>query len=169
MEGVDIPPGATEADAGDGAVFDRASAMPGHLLRRCQQIAVSLFLTECRAFDLTPLQFTVLATLSQMGPQDQASICGYAALDRTTVGVVVKKLEARGLVRREVSAKDRRSKPISITAAGANLLKAAMPAVEEAQARMLGPLSATEQERFLRYLRKMADGNNSESRAPMRG
>lgn len=29
--------------------------MPGHLLRRCQQIAVAVFLEECRAFDLSPI------------------------------------------------------------------------------------------------------------------
>jgi len=151
-----------------GEVLDRVTGMPGHLLRRCQQIAVSVFLNECRPHDLTPLQFTVLSTLMQTGPQDQVGIGGYAALDRTTVSVVVKKLEERGFVRRAVSERDRRSKLISITPEGEAFVRAAMPAVEAAQERMLSPLTPAERERFLRYLQKVADGNNEESRAPLR-
>lgn len=152
----------------DPDVFEHISAMPGHLLRRCQQIAVSVFLNECKAYDLTPLQFTVLSTLKQTGPLDQATLGGYAALDRTTIGTVVKNLEHRGLVGRRVSAKDRRSKPIAITAAGEALVEAVLPSVEATQDRMLSPLTRAERQRFVGLLRKMADGNNGESRAPLR-
>lgn len=153
-------------DARDG--FDLIGSMPGHLLRRCQQIAVSVFLSECAAFDLTPLQFTVLSTLAHVGPQDQAAIGGYAALDRTTVSVVVRKLERRGLIRRRVMEEDRRSRLITITPNGEALLRAAMPAVEAAQERMVSPLTGAERDRLIALLRKMADGNNRESRAPLR-
>ncbi len=156
------------SDESDAPVFDRVSEMPGHLLRRCQQIAVSVFLDECRPHDLTPLQFAVLSTLAQSGPLDQVGISGRIALDRTTVSVVVRNLEERGLVRREVSARDRRSKPVSLTEAGQALVDSALPAVEAAQERMLSPLSASERKRFLQFLQKMADGNNEESRAPLR-
>lgn len=149
-------------------VFDRVSEMPGHLLRRCQQIAVSVFLDECRPHDLTPLQFAVLATLMQSGPLDQVGISGRIALDRTTVSVVVRNLEERGLVRREVSTTDRRSKPVFITEAGERLVGDALPAVEAAQERMLSPLSAGERKRFVQFLNKVADGNNAESRAPLK-
>ena len=156
------------SDESDAPVFDRVSEMPGHLLRRCQQIAVSVFLDECRPHDLTPLQFAVLSTLAQSGPLDQVGISGRIALDRTTVSVVVRNLEERGLAHREVSAKDRRSKPVSLTEAGRALVASALPAVEAAQERMLSPLNATERKRFLQFLQKMADGNNEESRAPLR-
>lgn len=149
-------------------LLDRVSEMPGHLLRRCQQIAVSVFLDECRSLDLTPLQFAVLSTLIQSGPLDQVGISGRIALDRTTVSVVVRNLEERGLVRREVSPKDRRSKPVSITEAGERLVGQALPAVEAAQERMLSPLTAGERRRFVQFLNKVADGNNAESRAPLK-
>ena len=38
---------------------DNFENMAGHLLRRCHQIAVAIFLDECAAYDLTPLQFVV--------------------------------------------------------------------------------------------------------------
>ena len=141
---------------------------PGHLMRRCQQIAVSVFLDECRDWDLTPLQFAVLVALYRDGPEDQMRVGGALALDRTTIGVVVKKLEERGLVARSVSEKDRRSKPVSITADGLAHLLDVLPAAETAQDRMLAPLSAAERRQFVSLLQKMADGNNDESRAPLR-
>jgi DNA-binding MarR family transcriptional regulator len=149
-------------------ILDDLRAAPGHLMRRCQQIAVSVFLDECRPWDLTPLQFAVLAELNRDGPDDQVGLGGALALDRTTIGVVVKKLEERGLVERSVSEKDRRSKPVSITKKGAGLIRVVLPSAEAAQDRMLAPLTASERAQFMRLLGKMANGNNSESRAPLR-
>jgi DNA-binding MarR family transcriptional regulator len=142
--------------------------MPGHLLRRCQQIAVSLFLQECRGLDLTPLQFVILSALDHHGALDQARLGGLTALDRTTVGVVLDKLAARGLIDRRRSKTDRRANLITCTAAGRDRLDRAVPAVETAQARILAPLSGAEQKRFLAYLRRIADENNQQSRAPLR-
>ena len=150
-----------------GILHDLRTA-PGHLMRRCQQIAVSVFLDECRLWDLTPLQFAVLAELNRHGPDDQVGLGGALALDRTTISVVVKKLEQRGLVERTVSEKDRRSKPVSITEDGARLIHDVLPAAETAQDRMLAPLTAAERAQFMRLLGKVAKGNNSESRAPLR-
>ena len=149
-------------------ILDDLRAAPGHLMRRGQQIAVSVFLDECRPWELTPLQFAVLAELHRHGPDDQVGLGGALALDRTTISVVVKKLEERGLVERCVSEKDRRSKPVSITRKGAKLIREVLPAAEAAQDRMLAPLTASERAQFIRLLGKMTNGNNSESRAPLR-
>jgi len=149
-------------------VFDLVGGMPGHLLRRCQQIAVSIFLQECREYDLTPLQFAVLAALTQSGPIDQVHLGGLAALDRTTISVVVRNLERRGLAHREVSDRDRRSKLIHATQDGRDLLARAMSAVEQAQRRIVAPLSPREQRSLVTILGKLADGNNEHSRAPLR-
>lgn len=152
----------------DSYILDDLRDAPGHLMRRCQQIAVSVFLDECRDYDLTPLQFAVLIGLIKGGPEDQVTLGGTLALDRTTIGVVVKNLEERGLVSRRVSDRDRRSKPVSITDAGIRLINEVLPAAEAAQERMLSPLTPAERRKFVDLLQKMADGNNSESRAPMR-
>jgi len=142
--------------------------MPGHLLRRCQQIAVAILLQECRAYDLTPLQFAMLSALADYGALDQARLGGLTALDRTTVGVVGRGLERRGLVVRRRSDRDRRARQISITAAGKTLLAEALPAVRRAQARLLAPLQADEQVLFVKLLSRIAESNNQLSRAPLR-
>ncbi len=149
-------------------LFGRVGAMPGHLLRRCQQIAVSIFLRGCSEHDLTPLQFAVLSALIDSPPLDHVRLAGIVALDRTTIGVVARNLEGRGLVTRRMSDTDRRSKLIAITAAGRALIYAALPAVDAAQDRMLAPLTAGERATLLALLAKMADGNNAQSRAPFR-
>jgi DNA-binding MarR family transcriptional regulator len=142
--------------------------MPGHLLRRCHQIAVAVFLDECAPFDLTPLQFAVLDALATDGPQDQVTLGGAVALDRTTISTVIRNLEQRRLLRRDRSARDQRAKIVTINAAGKKLLQQALDAVAAAQARIVAPLDAEETRQLLALLEKLATGNNTLSRAPER-
>lgn len=156
----------TDAEAATGQ--DSFLSMPGHLLRRCNQIGVAVFLEECRAFDLTPLQYSALAALKEFGPMDQARLGGVTALDRTTIIVVLSKLEENGLVTRKPSPKDRRAKIVAITAAGQQLLSEVSSSARRAQDVMLGPLTQRERTQLCNLLQKMADGNNKLSRAPHR-
>jgi MarR family transcriptional regulator, lower aerobic nicotinate degradation pathway regulator len=141
---------------------------PGHLLRRCHQIAVAIFLDECQAFDLTPLQYVTLSALATYGPMDKARIGGAVALDRTTVAVVVKNLEERGLATTRPSDHDRRAKLIKITAKGLNLVSSVRTEVANAQERTVAPLTHKERTELLRLLGKIAAENNLLSRAPYR-
>ena len=147
---------------------NKLSTMPGHLLRRCHQIGVAIFLEHCAEFDLTPLQFAVLRTLSKNHAQDQVTLGGATAMDRTTTALVVSKLEQRNLLQRQRSTRDQRSKIVSLTPAGEQLIKAALPAVKAAQRRILAPLNATEAASLMELLKKLAQGNNNSSRAPQR-
>jgi len=155
-------------DTADG-FFDEVRDMPGHMLRRFQQIAVSIFLRDCKPFDLTPVQFSVLAALAQASPLDQNRLAGLVALDRTTISLTVRKLEERGLVARTVSKKDRRAKLIRLTAAGRALAEEVLPAVRTVQEKILAPLTASEQDQFRALLHKAVEANNQQSRAPLRG
>jgi DNA-binding MarR family transcriptional regulator len=141
---------------------------PGHLLRRCHQIAVAIFLDECQAFDLTPLQYVTLSALATHGPLDKATVGGVVALDRTTIAVVVKNLEQRGFVTIRPSDQDRRAKPIKITAKGLSLVSSVQSEVAKAQERIIAPLAPKERAELLRLLGKIAEQNNLLSRAPHR-
>jgi DNA-binding MarR family transcriptional regulator len=163
------------------STFDRANAlesdvgadmlfldMPGHLLRRCQQIAVAAFLEECRGFDLTPLHYATLSALDRFGPMDQVTLGGVTALDRTTIIVVLKKLEERELITRTTSDRDKRANIVAIADVGRQAVQAVSPSVQRAQKSMLSPLNARERAQLLALLKKMANGNNGLSRAPHR-
>ena len=58
--------------------------MPGHLIRRCHQISVALFLEECAAYDATPQQYAVLSALAENDGVDQITLAGLCAFNRTT-------------------------------------------------------------------------------------
>ena len=148
--------------------IDMTLQMPGHLLRRCHQIAVAVSLDECQAFDLTPPQYVTLAALATHGALDKATIGGVTALDRTTVAVVIKNLQDRGFVETRASEEDRRAKLNKITPSGLATLGAVQEPAAHAQERMLAPLSQTERRELLRLLGKMAEENNLLSRAPHR-
>jgi len=151
-----------------GQLVDPVTKMPGHLLRRCHQIDVAVFLDECQGFDLTPPQFVTLSALSTYGALDKATIGGIAALDRTTVAVVLKNLQERGFVVSKPSDQDRRSTLNEITETGLATLRDVLPDVQRVQERVLSPLSDSERAEFVRLLTKISDANNLLSRAPQR-
>ena len=142
--------------------------MPGHLIRRAQQIAVSIFSEEFSSFGLTPVQYALLWTVRHNPGIDQISLANLVAFDRSNTGDVVARLEEKELVRREAGDTDRRTKLVHVTREGERKLAAIQPAVEASQARILAPLEPEEQEVFLALLAKLVDINNLNSRAPRR-
>ena len=144
------------------------SGMPGHLIRRLQQISVALFahrMSEA-GLDLTSVQFAALVTVEQRPGIDQATLAGLIAYDRVTIGGVVDRLVAKGLLTREVSPRDRRARVLELSPAGARVLGEALPVAEAVQGDILEGLSEPERETFLALLRKTTEAGNGHSRAP---
>ena len=142
--------------------------MPGHLIRRCHQIAVALFLEECAGFGITPQQYATLRILASNDGVDQITLAGLAAFNRTTAGEIIGRMETAGLLKRRDGRVDRRVRNIHITAAGRKRLAAVEAAVARVQERILRPLDRTERRRFIEYLARIASENNEHSRAPLR-
>jgi DNA-binding MarR family transcriptional regulator len=145
--------------------------LPGHLIRRLQQVAVAVFHAEVEAigFDLTPVQYAALTRVGEHPGIDQATLAGLIAYDRTTIAGVVDRLVQKGFLSRDVSAKDRRAKVLQMTEAGRAALEKLTPAVERAQQVMLSGLEDKEAAEFLRLLKKATTAVNDLSRAPLRG
>ncbi|PTV97348.1 MarR family transcriptional regulator [Rhodobacter aestuarii] len=136
--------------------METIKTLPGHLIRRMQQQAVATFTAETQAagFDLTPVQFAALATLERKPGIEQATLAAAIAYDRVTIGGVVARLEARGLVERSVSKTDRRARNLQLTDRGAALLRTVWPAVRRAQDQMLDNLDAAERTQLIALLTK---------------
>ncbi|WP_269584262.1 MarR family winged helix-turn-helix transcriptional regulator [Roseibium sp. Sym1] len=145
--------------------------MPGHLIRRMQQIAVAVFHAEVEetGIDITPVQYAALVRVAGNPGIDQVTLAGLIAYDRTTIAGVVDRLVQKGFLTREVSAKDRRAKVLHLTGAGEHALNVLTPAVKKAQSVMLRGLDDTEAGEFMRLLRKAMEAVNDLSRAPLRG
>lgn len=140
--------------------------LPGHYIRRLQQIAVAIFLEETDGHGITPVQFAALAEVARAPQIDQRTLARSIGYDTSTIGGVIDRLEARGLVQRNVSKADRRVRRLTLTEAGQALLHAVMAPMQRAQARMLEPLRPAERTQFMRMLRQLVDANNALSRAP---
>lgn len=141
-------------------------SLPGHHIRRMHQIAVAIFLQETQAHGLTPVQYAALQGVANAPGIDQRTLAGQIGLDTSTIGGVIDRLEARGLMQRSASAEDRRVRLLTLTAAGRAQLSAVVPAMQRAQERMLEPLPKAERTEFMRMLRVLVTANNQLSRAP---
>ena len=144
------------------------NGMPGHLIRRLQQIASALFLDQAKAFDFTPVQYAALVAIRDHPGLDQTALCNEIALDRSTIGGVVGRLEKRGLIKRTNGADDRRTKSLHTTAAGSRMIREIEPAVKATQRLILAPLKANERAAFMQMLKHLVHLNNEHSRAPLR-
>ncbi|PKO66222.1 MAG: MarR family transcriptional regulator [Betaproteobacteria bacterium HGW-Betaproteobacteria-16] len=131
-------------------------AMAGHLIRRLHQQSTQVFQAQMAAagFDMTSVQFAALDAIAQQPGIDQASLAATISFDRATIGGVIERLENKGLVRREISAQDRRARQLHLTREGKQLLSACRPVVEALQADILKPLSRAEEAAFIALAQK---------------
>jgi len=139
--------------------FDFAHA-PGHLIRRAQQIAVAVFAEHLAAFDVTPVQFAILNALMDAPGTDQVSLAARVAFDAATFGSVIGRLETKGWVRREASPQDRRRKLLWLTPKGKKAVIEMSPRVTQAQALILQPLQALEQQQLVALLAKLVNAQS---------
>lgn len=125
--------------------------MPGHLIRRLNQISTNVFQREMKkaGIDLTQVQFAALHTVFERPGIDQAGVSAKIAYDRATIGGVIDRLEQKGLVSRIVSPRDKRAREVRLTEMGVQLFKDVMPIVSAIQGKILPGLSDSEKETFL--------------------
>jgi DNA-binding MarR family transcriptional regulator len=151
-----------------GITMDAVYTAPGYLFRRMQQIAVAIFVEECKAHDLTPVQYAALIAIHTHPGIDATRLSAVIAFDRSTLGSVIERLEAKKLIERRPSPEDKRIKLLDLTRSGAALLREITPAVDRAQMRMLQPLKAADRKTLIALLTQLVDLNNEASRVPLR-
>jgi len=150
----------------DAGLFIDVYDEPGHLIRRAQQIAVSMFHTTMRN-GVTPIQYCVLRVLQDHPGIDQVTLASLCALDTSTAADLAVRLEERGLVRRMMLMKSKRHRLLQLTPEGTALVKRLVPSAFVLSDRLLRALNKKEQRIFLRLLKKFVHLNNQESRAPL--
>lgn len=134
---------------------------PGHLIRRAHQVAVAIFMEETADFDVTPVQFAILNALLEDPGEDQVTLSRKVAFDAATFGSVITRLEARGWVRREADAVDRRRKRLWVTDEGAEAAQKMKRSVGRVQQRILQPLEAAEREQLIGLLDRLVAGHET--------
>lgn len=139
---------------------------PGHAIRRLHQISVGIFLQSVGDSGITPVQYAALQVVSNQPGIDQRTLARNIALDTSTTGGVVDRLEARGWLERRTSPEDRRARQLFLTRAGDQALAETIPAMLRAQEQILAPLTERQRAEFMRLLQVLVTQNNEMSRAP---
>ena len=134
---------------------------PGFLLKRCHQVAMAIFLDECREYNVTQSQYGCLRALQEFPGSDQITLGRLVGLDRSTAGLVVKTLDDRGLIERVVNRADKRRMRLKVSADGERLLRDIAPAATRAQARVLAGLPRESRAIFLKLLELFLAGHQA--------
>src|ERR1700744_1960305 len=99
-------------------VREELSQKPGHLVWRLHQKGWQIFTQEAASYDITPVQEAVLLVIGKLPGIDQKTLSALVALDRSTAGSVVTRLEERGFVARKTDTKDKRATLLRLTPGG---------------------------------------------------
>ncbi|MBB6486969.1 MarR family transcriptional regulator [Rhizobium lusitanum] len=142
--------------------------LPAFLIRRCNQIAIGVFLEETQGFDLTTAQWGALSLIAHEPGMDQTRLMERSALDRSSITKCVERLEAQGLILREVDPADKRARRLSVTKDGLALLDAMSDKVRDSQRRLLAPLGDEGADTFVKMLQILTAAHNEASRVPVR-
>jgi DNA-binding MarR family transcriptional regulator len=128
----------------------------GFLLRRAHQRHVALFLEAMAPLDLTPMQFTALIKVVELGRVTQNQLGRLVATDPATIQGVVRRLSGRGLVRRATDPMDRRTAVLAPTPAGLDAAGRAVALARRITEATFEPLEDGERARLLALLRKLS-------------
>lgn len=140
--------------------------LPGHYARRIHQLAVAMYTQEVGSLNVTPVQYSSLQTICNHPGIDQKTLASSVGSDTATIGGVIDRLEARGLVTRNVAPHDRRARLITPTEKGVETLEAVIPCMLRSQTRFLAPLKAEEREEFMRLMKVLIDSDAELSNTP---
>ena len=138
---------------------------PGFLIRRLHQIHVALFQKKCAAFDVTPLQYSLLSALARRGTADQTTLAADVVLDRTTTTGALKRLQSRKFIERSVHHRDRRAQICRLTKSGAALLRQMEASARAAHRETVADLSKAEQKRLIAMMQRIVAASSGDANA----
>jgi len=137
--------------------YDAAHDSPGYLLWLMSNKWQARQRAALRAFNLTHVQFVLLACLTYARDGEsltQVQLAERAQADPMMTSQVVRRLEADGLVRRKSSQHDKRAFELQATKKGIELVYQAIQVVEGVDQDFFGALAA-ERPSFVNMMRKL--------------
>jgi MarR family transcriptional regulator, organic hydroperoxide resistance regulator len=125
--------------------FTDANESPGLMLWRVSNTWQAAQRAALQPFDLTHVQFVLLASLTWLrsdGPVTQRALADHAHTDPMMTSQVLRTLETKELVRRAGHPTDGRARALTVTSKGAALANAANAVVEGVDRTFFGQLGA---------------------------
>ena len=106
------------------------------LMLQAREALMAQFRPILNAHGVTEQQWRVLRALLLQGPLEPRQLCELCQISSPSITGVLVRMEAAGLVARERMADDQRRLSVSISAAGRQLARRMIPAIESRYARL---------------------------------
>jgi DNA-binding MarR family transcriptional regulator len=135
--------------------LDELPTYVGYQVRRAQAKIFADFEAALAGVDLTPGSFGVLTLIRANPGITQVALASAFGVDKSTLSPVIVRLESRGLVRREVSPRDRRRHALYLAAGAEPRYLAAREKVRAFEANVASRLTKPEQRELARLLAKV--------------
>ena len=111
---------------------------------------------RARAYGMTRAQWVILARLDRQPGMTQNEMASLCEVEPITVGRLVDRLEARGLVLREAAPHDRRSHALRLSPAGVTFFRRIEERVRAHEREIARDLSASERALLIELLQRVA-------------
>lgn len=140
-------------------VLDMAPDRPdlGSLLHRLTVAVAQRELPLLHAHQLQMWDYVVLGGLEHDSAPTQAQLAAAVGRDKTRLITILDRLETRGLLSRTPDPDDRRNRIVTLTEAGATLLKKCRRDIRSMEASLLSSLNAADRAAFIRALSELAE------------
>jgi MarR family transcriptional regulator, lower aerobic nicotinate degradation pathway regulator len=139
-------------DEADEPTVEDLGMAPALCARRLYTLGAAMVAVHTLEERLSPIQFAALQAVHNQPGLDQRALAGLIAQDTPTTTALLDKLVERGFMVRGDAPADRRTRLLSLTDAGREVLMKLQPQVRKAQAALLRPLPRAEQLQFMRLL-----------------
>lgn len=113
------------------------------------------------------MQYAALVAIKENPDVDATRLSSLIAFDRSTIGDVLTRLEAKGWAVRHHSGSDKRVKVLRLSPEGAKALRRVEPAVRRVQKRLLAPLAPSDRRTLPRLLAQLSDAYNDMLPVPL--
>jgi MarR family transcriptional regulator, lower aerobic nicotinate degradation pathway regulator len=133
-----------------------------HLLRRVDQRATQLYMTESSDADLTLRQLAILTAISQQQDASQTDLVVMTGIDRSTVAGIVSRLLGKGLLERRRSPDDGRAYCVRLSRRGIKAIAGADRIYSKIEKKLLSGLPASEANQFVSTLKTLVAAQTSD-------
>ncbi len=122
-------------------------------LRKASRVATSIFDQATESLGLKSTQLSILVTAALHGPTTIRNLAEETVMDPSSLSRSLPRLEEMGLIKKAIC-ESRRSRTVTVTEAGFNKIREAVPVWQNMQAQMLKAIGPDEHEILLALLRR---------------
>jgi DNA-binding MarR family transcriptional regulator len=137
-----------------------------HLLRRVDQCATQLYMTESSNSDLTLRQFAVLVAISQQPGLSQTDLVSITGIDRSTIAGIVSRLLRKGLLERRRSPEDGRAYCVRLSKRGNKAVAGADMLYSKVEKKLFSGVPVSEVNQLVATLKTVVAAQVDEEQKP---